>query len=294
MSGPRRSRWRAAGVAALFALAVAVWLLWSSGLVEGPGWGAHLGFAAGLGAALYLAIGPMAGRSDGSAAPEAQPGAGLPAAGPPAAAGGEAPLRGLAAGAGSLEGAALHDIRNVLTAIGGHAELALRALGPGGAARQEIEGLAQAVERCARLTGQLAPEGLEFPRPIGLNAVVLDMRPMLARLLGESIDLVVVPGASRSTLAGSLVDVERLLLNLAVNARDAMPAGGVLRIVTENVERPPDPEHSDPGGPGVALVVQDNGPGLDAATRARLLEPVSGARPGAPGRGLGLSIVKEA
>jgi two-component system, cell cycle sensor histidine kinase and response regulator CckA len=123
---------------------------------------------------------------------------------------------------------------------------------------------------------------------------VREMRPMLERLLGDGIELVIVPGAARSLLMADLGQVERLVLNLVVNARDAMPGGGVLRILTENAERPPDPERSDPGGIGVALIVQDTGQGMDAATRARLFEPGFSTRRSGPRTGLGLAIVAEA
>jgi CheY-like chemotaxis protein len=116
---------------------------------------------------------------------------------------------------------------------------------------------------------------------------------MLSRLLGEGIQLVLVPGAARSRVMADEMQIERLVLNLAVNARDAMPSGGVIRILTENAERPPDPESSDPGGLGVALVVQDTGQGMDAATRARLFEAGFSTRTAGSRRGLGLSIVQE-
>lgn len=197
---------------------------------------------------------------------------------------------------GRRTAAVLHDVNNVLTAISGHAELALRRLGPGDGARPELEGIGGAVERCARLTRQLLPRlSDEFvqTRPLELNTVIKDMSRMLARLLGNEIDLVIVPGASRSLLLADLAQIERLVLNLAVNARDAMPGGGVLRVLTENVERLPDPERSDPGGLGVALIVQDTGNGMDAATRARLFEPGFTTRPDGAGTGFGLSTVHE-
>lgn len=288
-------------MSSLVSAATSGWLLGT-----GAGFGltnvrSHLLFAFGLGAALYIAIDRLmrwaVERSRTETASGAAPLLPVTAPGKAGASAADASEHARRLDAvGRATGAVLHDVNNVLTAISGHAELALRKLAPGGAARPELEGITEAVERCARLTRPLLPhqrDQLVLPQPLELNTVVLDMSRMLAPLLGDEIELVVVPGASRSTLLADLGQIERLVLNLAVNARDAMPSGGVLRILTENVERLPDPEHSDPGGLGVALIVQDTGQGMDAATRARLFEPGFSTKPAGQGTGLGLSIVQE-
>ena len=290
---PRRLRWRIVGVATLLAAATAGWLLGNGVLFGNPPLAAHLVFAFGLGVAAYLAIDRLVGQM-------AVPGhrVGHDPAGATAGPAAAPPVGEVASPADAAElAAALHDVNNVLASIGGHADLALAALGPDDAARAEVEGVVRAVERCRRLTASRSLERVVLPTAIELNELVREMRPMLERLLGDGLELVIVPGAARSLLMADLGQVERLILNLVVNARDAMPGGGVLRILTENVERPPDPERSDPGGIGVALIVQDTGPGMDAATRARLFEPgFSTRRSGRSGRhaGLGLSIVAEA
>ena len=297
---PRGLRWRVVGVATLVSAATAGWLLGSGALQPGPTLGAHLLFTFGLGAASYLAIDQLVRRTwsaaserASEASDEAQPAEAGAEAEPLAA---HAPPHALAHAPPHDGSAVSHDINNMLSAISGHAEIALRQPDVGDAARGELQGIARAVERCARLTRQLAlraGDGILLPQPFELNTLVLEMRPMLSRLIGEGLQLVLVPGAASSLVMADETQVERLVLNLAVNARDAMPSGGVLRILTENVERPPDPEHSDPGGLGVALVVQDTGRGMDTATRTRLFEPGFSTRHGGRRRGLGLSIVAE-
>ena len=284
---PRGLRWRVVGVATLLSAATAGWLLGSGVVLGTTSMAANLIFAFGLGAACCLAIDQLVRRALAEAdAERATSDTGAAASGsrlPP----------GLADPAAE-SAAALHDVNNVLASIAGHADLALAKLPTADESRPEIEGIARAVERCRRLASARASDGLILPAPLELNELVREMRPMLERLLGDSTQLVIVPGAARSLLLADLGQVERLILNLAVNARDAMPDGGVLRIITENVERPPDPERSDPGGVGVALIVQDTGRGMDAATRARLFEPGFSTRPAGQPGGLGLSIVAEA
>ena len=289
---PRDLRWRVVGVSTLVSAATAGWLLGNGALVGAPTVGAHLLFAFVLGVVAFVAVDLLVRRARSNPRPESAEAD----ATPPGDLADAAVAPRAAHDAPRESSAVLHDINNMLSAISGHAEIALRQPDVDGAARSELQGIARAVERCARLTRQIAApadESLVLPRVFELNEVVLEMRPMLSRLLGEGIQLVLVPGAARSRIMADEMQIERLVLNLAVNARDAMPAGGVIRVLTENVERPPDPESSDPGGLGVALVVQDTGQGMDAATRSRLFEPGFSTRSAGSHRGLGLAIVQE-
>jgi signal transduction histidine kinase/DNA-binding response OmpR family regulator len=191
---------------------------------------------------------------------------------------------------GRLAGGVTHDVNNVLTAIAGHAELALRQLPSDAPARVEIEGVRRAVTRAARLTRQLlafSRRQVVQPRLLDLNAVLLDLAPLLDRLLGDDLKLRIVPGAGRGTIRADLAQVEQLVLNLCLNARDAMPDGGEVRVETANIP------HAEDGGLGVMLIVQDAGQGMDEATRARMYEPCFTTRGSALGTGLGLAVVKE-
>jgi signal transduction histidine kinase/DNA-binding response OmpR family regulator len=191
---------------------------------------------------------------------------------------------------GRLAGGVTHDVNNVLTAIAGHAELALKHLPPGAPARGEIEGVRRAVTRAARLTRQLlafSRRQAVQPRVLDLNEVLLELGPLLERLLGDDLKLRIVPGAARGTIRADLGQVEQLALNLCLNARDAMPDGGEVRIETANVP------HEGAHDLGVALIVKDAGHGMDDATRARMYEPFFTTRSSGLGTGLGLAVVKE-
>jgi signal transduction histidine kinase/CheY-like chemotaxis protein len=195
---------------------------------------------------------------------------------------------------GLLAGGLAHDFNNVLTAISGYTELAQARLPPDDPVRRELDGIHQATERATGLTRQLlafSRRELLLPRPIDLNAVLTDMGRMLPRLLGEQVELVLRPEAGAATVLADLSQIEQVLLNLAVNARDAMPGGGRLLLQTADV--PGDDRqaqgHQAPGR--VALLVSDSGAGMDAATRAHIFEPFFTTKPTGQGTGLGLSTV---
>jgi PAS domain S-box-containing protein len=187
---------------------------------------------------------------------------------------------------GRLAGGVAHDFNNILTAIRGYAELLLIDLADDAPARESAAEIARAAGRAAALTGQLlafSRKQVLRPQRLDLNEIVSGMSSMLARMLGED---VVLTTALESELRPTLADptqVEQVLLNLAVNARDAMPKGGRLRLRTANVDLD--------SGPHVALVVADTGTGMDEETAARIFEPFFTTKDVGAGTGLGLATV---
>jgi PAS domain S-box-containing protein len=187
---------------------------------------------------------------------------------------------------GRLAGGVAHDFNNILTAIRGYAELLLLDLTDDAAARENAEEIARAAARAAGLTGQLlafSRKQVLRPQRLDLNDVVSGMSQLLGRVLGED---VVLTTALAHDLRATLADptqIEQVVLNLAVNARDAMPGGGRLVIRTANVDLEE--------GPHVALVVADGGHGMDAETAARIFEPFFTTKEVGAGTGLGLATV---
>jgi PAS domain S-box-containing protein len=187
---------------------------------------------------------------------------------------------------GRLAGGIAHDFNNLLTAIRGYAELLLIDLEHDAPARESAAEIARAAGRAASLTGQLlafSRKQVLRPQELDLNEIVSSMSSMLARMLGED---VVLATALDEELWPTLADptqVEQVVVNLAVNARDAMPNGGRLTIRTANAELD--------SGPHVALVVADTGEGMDAATVERIFEPFFTTKEIGAGTGLGLATV---
>jgi PAS domain S-box-containing protein len=186
---------------------------------------------------------------------------------------------------GRLAGGIAHDFNNLLTAIQGFAELALKeaAADP---VREELEEIRGAAVRAAGLTRQLLAFSRRQelrPKLIDLNDIVLEMREMLQRLIGTHVQLAIelAPGLQRTMADPS--QMQQIVLNLAVNARDAMPDGGRLDLATANVERD--------GRSFVALTVADAGIGMDESTREQLFEPFFTTKPVGEGTGLGLATV---
>ncbi len=188
---------------------------------------------------------------------------------------------------GRLAGGVAHDFNNVLTVILGHARLMLERLGAGDPLRRDAATIADAAVRSAKLTGQLLAFGrrqvLEA-QPLDVNSVVSDMETMLRRLIGSHIELVTELQPGLGSVQADPSQLEQVILNLVLNARDAMPMGGTLTISTQEAR------HPDQGG-CVALSVHDTGTGIDEQTREHLFEPFFTTKETGRGTGLGLATV---
>jgi PAS domain S-box-containing protein len=198
---------------------------------------------------------------------------------------------------GRLAGGVAHDFNNLLTVILSSADLGLLESGVDQTARLEFEEIRAAGLRAQALTRQLlafSRRQVLQPQVVDLNARVRDLEQLLARLLGEDVEVRsrLAPGLRRVVIDPS--QLEQVILNLAVNARDAMPAGGILSLETANVVLDDDYAARHVGattGPQVMLAISDTGTGMDAETRARVFEPFFTTKPKGKGTGLGLSTV---
>jgi signal transduction histidine kinase len=183
-------------------------------------------------------------------------------------------------------GAIVHDINNLLTAILGHAQLALGEPGLPSAARADLGDVVRASRRAALLTRQLVAIGRP-PRPerttVDLRTIVGATARMLRPLLGPDIELVTEAGSRRLAVEADPADLEGIVLNLAINARDAMPDGGTLTLSTR--------AHRDGDRRAAAVTIADSGVGMDAATQARAFEPYFTTKEPGHGSGLGLTSV---
>jgi PAS domain S-box-containing protein len=194
---------------------------------------------------------------------------------------------------GQLAGGVAHDFNNLLTAIVSYAQIARDALPRGAPTQADLHEIEIAAGRAAALTRQLLAFSRRqrlAPRIIELRAVVRGMETMLRRLLPESVALHVETPAAGTVLADP-AQIEMAVLNLAVNARDAMPSGGGIEIRIDEVEDAAAEDGELPPGPAAVLSVRDDGVGMDAATRERIFEPFFTTKPAGRGTGLGLSTV---
>jgi two-component system, cell cycle sensor histidine kinase and response regulator CckA len=199
---------------------------------------------------------------------------------------------------GRLAGGVAHDFNNLLTVINGYSQLLLAKLSASDPIRVSIAEIHKAGERAAGLTQQLlafSRKQVLQPRRLDVNRVVKEMRPMLERLMGEDVDVGVALDAAGGTVHADPHQLEQVLMNLAVNARDAMPGGGKLLIKTARVEWDESWTRSHPeahAGSYVMLEVSDNGTGMDEETRQRIFEPFFTTKGVGQGTGLGLSMVQ--
>ena len=206
-------------------------------------------------------------------------------------------------GIGRLAGGIAHDFNNLLTAILGHAEMAQDDVAPSDPARGNIAEITRAAQRAADLTRQLlafARRQIIEPRIVDLNGLVLNVDRMLRRLLGEDVELVTVQDPDLWRVRIDPGQFEQVLVNLAVNARDAMPNGGTLVIETRNVHLDDEfaRQHATvQPGPHVLLAVSDTGVGMDTEVLAHIFEPFFTTKEVGKGTGLGLAtcygIVKQ-
>jgi PAS domain S-box-containing protein len=199
---------------------------------------------------------------------------------------------------GQLAGGIAHDFNNLLTVINGTAELAIEQLREGDPLHDDLQEIRRAGERAAALTRQLlafSRKQILQPQVLNLNTVVAEMESMLRRLIGENIELVVVPTKDLGRVKADPGQMEQVIANLAVNARDAMPQGGKLTVEMQSVEI--DERYArDHGvavkpGPYLMLAISDTGVGMDEITRARIFEPFFTTKAPGKGTGLGLSTV---
>lgn len=198
---------------------------------------------------------------------------------------------------GRLAGGLAHDYNNLLTVILGYATTVNNRLAPDDPLRNTVKEILNAGDRAASLTGQLlafSRKQVTQRRILDLNVFVAETKDMLQRLIGEDIDLVVVPDSEACFVNVDTGQLTQILMNLAVNARDAMPTGGKLTIATSTVVR----EHEDLGRRGVRpagryalLAVSDTGTGMDAETEAHIFEPFFTTKEPGKGSGLGLATV---
>ena len=198
---------------------------------------------------------------------------------------------------GRLAGGVAHDFNNLLMVIKGHTELLLNALEPSEQITRKIEQIDRSADRATALTRQLlAFSRMQVLQPqiINLNSIVEEMGKLLPRLIGEDIELLIRTDEDLGTVRADASQMEQVIMNLAVNARDAMPNGGKLVIETANADLDHGYMTSHPlmkAGPYIQLVVTDSGTGMDAETQAHIFEPFFTTKEKGKGTGLGLATV---
>ncbi len=197
---------------------------------------------------------------------------------------------------GRLAGGVAHDFNNLLTAAIGYGQQLLDSLGPDHPQREAAEQIDKATRRAANLTGQLlafSRRQVLRPRVLDLNAVVSDITPMLRRLIGEDVELTTRLCPEPALVKADPGQLEQVLLNLAINARDAMPDGGRMILESANVEVGAEQAHEPDNEPGdyVRMMVRDSGQGMDDEIQARIFEPFFTTKSQEKGTGLGLATV---
>jgi two-component system cell cycle sensor histidine kinase/response regulator CckA len=198
---------------------------------------------------------------------------------------------------GQLAGGVAHDFNNVLSVVLGYGEMLLGQTEPGDPMHADVEEICKAAKRAADLTRQLlmfSRQQVLEPKVLDLNEVLAGMDRMLRRVLGADVDLVSRPALALGRVRVDPGSMEQVVMNLVVNARDAMPTGGMLTMETSNILL--DEEYARDhievkAGPHVMLAVSDTGIGMDRATQARIFEPFFTTKDKSKGTGLGLSTV---
>jgi len=198
---------------------------------------------------------------------------------------------------GRLAGGVAHDFNNLLTVITGYSQLLLDQLPADEKGRSYVTQIKKAGDRAATLTRQLlafSRKQVLAPQVLDLNCVVANINKMLRRLIGEDIELVAVPCPGLGCVKADPGQIEQVIMNLAVNARDAMPQGGRLTIETSNINLDEGSPGNSPyvvSGPYVMLAVTDTGIGMSPEVKARIFEPFFTTKEQGKGTGLGLAMV---
>jgi PAS domain S-box-containing protein len=198
---------------------------------------------------------------------------------------------------GLLAGGVAHDFNNLLNVINGYCELILAELDPQDCFRADLEQICEAGKRASTLTAQLLAFGRKQilkPEILNLNTVLTQMDAMLRRLIGEDIELITLAQPHLRLVNADFVQMQQIIMNLAVNARDAMPEGGKLLIETANADLDETYAQQHPlvqPGRYAMLAISDNGMGMDDETRSHLFEPFFTTKQKGRGTGLGLSTV---
>ena len=198
---------------------------------------------------------------------------------------------------GRLAGGIAHDFNNLLMVIQGYADLLAERIPAGDSLRRNAEQIQVAAQRAAGLTQQLlafSRKQILAPKVLNIHSVVVDMEKMLRRVIGEDIELRTSSISDLWLIKADRSQIEQVIMNLAVNARDAMPKGGRLTIETANVAFDAAVSHPNtaiPAGKYVMLAVTDNGCGMDEKTKAHIFEPFFTTKEKGKGTGLGLATV---
>ena len=200
---------------------------------------------------------------------------------------------------GTLAGGVAHDFNNILTTIIGNASLALMEVSKDGPLREEINEIKTAGERAASLTRQLlafSRKQIIQPKILDLNELLTDIEKMLGRLIGENVEILTIPGPELWEVEADLGQIEQVIMDLVINAKDAMPKGGKLTLETANMYldgnyfRNYGIKEEQPGS-YVILVVRDTGIGMNKKTKERIFEPFFTTKEQGKGTGLGMSTV---
>jgi hypothetical protein len=196
---------------------------------------------------------------------------------------------------GRLAGGIAHDFNNLLSVIQTYGDLMLAELPPETQLREDLEEIRRAATRAADLTRQLlmfSRQQVLSPKVVDLNDTLATVEKMLGRILGEDVELVIINGREIGTVRVDPGSIDQLIMNLAVNARDAMPTGGTLTLETARVVLGPEHVRAHPGsvpGPHVVLAITDTGTGMAPETMERIFEPFFTTKGPGKGTGLGLS-----
>ena len=198
---------------------------------------------------------------------------------------------------GRLAGGIAHDFNNLMTVITGYVGLTKKRIGKPELVSKGLEEIEKASDRATRLTKQLiafSRKQILQPQMLDVNLIVSNMEKMLRRLIGENIDLVTFPGSNLGKVKADPGQIEQVIVNLALNARDAMPQGGRITIETGNVDVGESASSKSPGSPAVPcvkLLFSDNGTGMEEEIKAHIFEPYFTTKEVGKGVGLGLATV---